>query len=524
MTMARNLWPRPRDGESPAAPPDAVAAPARTGSAELEECLRACAIHSGKLVAGLDRKRVELAETLRQLLATHAMTPAAPPLPAPTAPAAPPVSSGGSTGLLRRGSKPAATAPAPAAAPAAPALDGAVFDALLAVGGKALECGYEDELKLALLICDTVLSLRKGSRAGWRLRGRTMEALGDEAAAVEAYERYLTMTDKDGFGIAPKIAGLRISADRQAELLRLLDRECPGASRYSEGPPTDAWAEGLALHALGDWARAEPRLVGALLAMGRDGSPAPEFQEVLGQYISLRLGVPDAGSPDPRELLGLYADQRRNRVRGPVGDPTYGGVEWITLGEFRNQIAGKSVCLIANSQNVARGSLGPEIDAYDLVVRFNSYKINAPATGERTDIHAAIHKHAFNWDQQVTTRLIFGGISNDWKHSLRTKLVAGAQRYVGDESMRWPTIDIGRLSPDIWPSLPTSGFNMLWLLDFLDVSPKLDLIGFDFYESGAYRLTEAMRLPITSVHEYTREKAWVMERAQSVTDARISLR
>jgi hypothetical protein len=65
---------------------------------------------------------------------------------------------------------------------------------------------------------------------------------------------------------------------------------------------------------------------------------------------------------------------------------------------------------------------------------------------------------------------------------------------------------------------------MLYLLDFLDVSPKLDLIGFDFYESGPYRVQEAMKLAITSVHEYTSEKAWVMERAQSVTDMRISLR
>lgn len=65
---------------------------------------------------------------------------------------------------------------------------------------------------------------------------------------------------------------------------------------------------------------------------------------------------------------------------------------------------------------------------------------------------------------------------------------------------------------------------MLWLLDYLDVSSQLDLIGFDFYESGAYRLPAAMKMPITSVHEYTSEKAWVMERAQSVTDMRISLR
>jgi hypothetical protein len=168
--------------------------------------------------------------------------------------------------------------------------------------------------------------------------------------------------------------------------------------------------------------------------------------------------------------------------------------------------------------------MGAEIDAYDLVVRFNSYRIDPANTGRRTDIHATIHKHGFNWDQRVTTRLVFGGISGDWKHSLRNRLVPGAQQYLGDESLRWPVRTIGRLSNEAWSSIPTSGFNMLFLLDFLDVSPTLDLIGFDFYESGAYRMPAAMKMPITSVHEYTSEKEWVMRRAQSVTDMRISLR
>ncbi|WP_435270579.1 glycosyltransferase family 29 protein [Streptomyces sp. 1222.5] len=211
-------------------------------------------------------------------------------------------------------------------------------------------------------------------------------------------------------------------------------------------------------------------------------------------------------------------------MRGPVADPTVGGVRWIGLGEFRNLVAGKSICLIANSGRVGESGMGAEIDGYDLVVRFNSYKIDPRHTGSRTDIHATIHKHGFNWDKPVTTRLVFGGVTGDWKHSLRNRLVPGAQQYLGDESLRWPVRNIGRLGNDVWSGIPTTGFNMLWLLDFLDVSPKLDLIGFDFYESGAYRVPEAMKLAITSVHEYTSEKAWVMERAQSVTDMRISLR
>ncbi|WP_233518387.1 glycosyltransferase family 29 protein [Streptomyces corynorhini] len=498
--MGRKRWPAPLNGDSPATEPAAGAPEIRISPAGLDACVRACAAHSGKLVGSLGRRRIELAEKLRQLLAVHAVT-------------EPPAAPGRTATLLRRSTGPRS------------AVDGELLDALLAVGNKALECGYDDELRLALLISDTVLTHRKGSRAGWRLRARTLEALGDEPGTIDAYDRYLALTDDDGFGIAAKNTGLRVGRERVAQLLALLERETPGASMYASGPATDVWATGLALHDLGDTEGAEPRLVGALLAMDRDsGTALPDLQEAIGLYLDLRIAANSGDASPLRELAGLYAEQRRNRMRGPVADPTFGGVEWLSLGEFRNQIAGKSICLIANSQSVGRGALGPEIDAYDLVVRFNSYRIDAPATGRRTDIHASIHKHGFNWDQRVTTRLVFGGISGDWKYSLRNRLVPGAQRYLGDESLRWPLRNIGQIGASVWPSIPTSGFNMLWLLDFLDVSPTLDLIGFDFYESGAYRLQEAMKMPITSVHEYTSEKAWVMERAQSASDTRISLR
>lgn len=510
MTKVRNRWLRPRDGDSPAGPPDGGGHVPGRGDritpTELDVCLRACAVHSGKMVGSLDRRRAELAEKLRLVLAAHA-----------TGPVESVQAAQAATPLIRRAAKKVVAGPTGS-------LSGELLDALLAAGNKGLECGYADELKLSLLISDAVLTQRKNSRAGWRLRARTLEAMGDEPATIAAYERYLALTEEDGFGVAPRIAGLHSAGEQQDEILRLLERGCPGAAVYADGPATDVWADGVALYEAGDRAGAEARLVGSLLAMRGADSPVTDLQMSIGQYLDLRLAQGGGPVKETRQLAELYGEMRRNRQRGPVPDPTFGDVQWLTLGEFRNQIAGKSICLIANSQSVGRGSLGPEIDAYDLVVRFNSYKIDAPATGKRTDIHTSIHKHGFNWDQKVTTRLIFGGLSGDWKNSLRNRLVPGAQTYVNDESLRWPLRNIGRVGNDVWPAIPTSGFNMLWLLDFLDASPKLDLIGFDFYESGAYRLKEAMRMPITSVHEYTSEKAWVMERAQSVTDTRISLR
>ncbi|MFI9822489.1 glycosyltransferase family 29 protein [Streptomyces sp. NPDC052013] len=481
---------------------------AQAEGGELEDCLRACAVHSGKLVGSVDRRRIELAEHLRKLLVVCTTRTATPQAPAPT----------GATALIKRAVK-------GAAAPSS-GISGDLLDALLAVANKALECGYDDELNLALIISDTVLAHRRNSRAGWRLRARLLETLGDEPAAVDAYERYLDLTDDDGFGVRAKVAGLRTAADKERDLLALLRRQCPRAEEFAGRPATDVWAEGLAAHAVGDWTQAEPRLVGALLTLAAEDAPVADRQELLSQYLDLRLAADrdPAALPGLTAALALYAEQRRTRMRGPVADPTIGGVQWISLGEFRNLIAGKSICLVANSGRVGASSLGAEIDAYDLVVRFNSYRIDPKHTGSRTDIHATIHKHGFNWDRPVTTRLVFGGISGDWKYSLRNRLVPGAQKHLGDESLRWPVRNIGRLSADAWPGIPTTGFNMLYLLDFLDVSPTLDLIGFDFYESGAYRVPEAMKLAITSVHEYTSEKEWVMQRAQRVTDLRISLR
>ena len=469
----------------------------------LDDCLRACSVHSGKLVGSLDPRRLALAEALRRLLALWAVREQS--APAPTA-----------AGLLRR-TRAAATG-------SGTGLGNEVLDALLDVGDKAVVCAYDDELNLALLITDTILHQRRNSRAGWRLRGRVLEALGRPETAAEAYERYLDLTQDDGFGVRARVDGIHAATGARTELLALLGRTVPGAARFGDGPATDVWAEGLAAHAVGDHDGARARLVGALLAMDRQDAPEQEIQEALAHYLDLATSQQSRPTPELTRALALYADSRRNRMRGPVPDPLFGGVQWIGLGEFRNRIAGKSVCLIANSGRVAESSLGSQIDAYDLVVRFNSYRIDPVHTGRKTDIHVTIHKHNYNWDKQVDTRLVLSGSSPDWKYSVRNKLVPGAQTRVNDESLRWPVRDIGGWTTERFAAIPTSGFNMLWLLDFLDVSPTLDLIGFDFYESGAYRLPEAMKLAITNVHAYGSEKAWVMERAQSVSGMRISLR
>ncbi|MFD4524560.1 glycosyltransferase family 29 protein [Streptomyces sp. NPDC058470] len=495
MTRVRNSW-------------------ARARRKELDDCLRACAVHSGKLVGDLDRRRTELAERLGSLLAAGGVSPAVRTVRAP-APAR------GAIALLKRAVKGAEAPPAE--------IDDALLDALLAVAEKALECGDEEELKLALVVSDAVLAERRKSRAGWRLRAQTLDALDRDVEALEAYEQYLWLTDSDKFGLGPRIGVLRTVTGRERELLDLLKGQVPRAQEFAGGrrPATELWAEGLALHAAGDRPRAEPLLVGALLALAAGGATAGDRQDLLSQYMDLRTGTADddpAALPLLTKEFALYAEQRRLRMRGPLADPTFGGVRWLSLGEFRNQIAGKSVCLISNSGRLGGSSMGSEIDAYDLVVRADSYRIDAEHTGIRTDIHATGHKHGLNWDKPVMTRIVLGGNSNDWKYSLRNRLVPGAQQCVGDESLRWPVRNVGKIGADRLSSAPTSGFNVLWLLDFLDVSPTLDLIGSDYYESGASQAAGALKPDLTPGFAFADEKEWVLGRARSATGTRISLR
>ncbi|WP_327290577.1 hypothetical protein [Streptomyces sp. NBC_01198] len=377
---------------------------------------------------------------------------------------------------------------AAAAATVREAADADLTDALLALGGAALT---RDLPPLALAAADAVLTRRKGSRAAWQLRGRALEAAGDLPAAVAAFEGYLERTDAASAGAAEvtaRIGALRADHRWRQDVLRALDGSAPDVAALAAGP-------------------------------------LPAFESAVERHLDDRLTAPGGAGGAAAGLapvVGLYADRRRHRLRPPVADPLYGGTGRLRIGEFRNLIAGRSVCLVANSGTVRGGALGADIDAYDLVVRFSSFVLDPAATGERTDVHVTGHRGALNWDRQVTTRLVFCDKPDDWRQALRTHLVPGAQRFTGDDSLRRPVRGVGGLTPALWPPRLTCGFEMVWLLDFLDVSPRLDLIGFDFFATDPYRLPEASHIATPS--DYTSEKAWVMERAQHVTGPVIALR
>ncbi|EFL39541.1 LOW QUALITY PROTEIN: conserved hypothetical protein, partial [Streptomyces griseoflavus Tu4000] len=236
----------------------------------------------------------------------------------------------------------------------------------------------------------------------------------------------------------------------------------------------------------------------------------PEFTA----FVQARMADPGPADPAVRRLLDLYGAYRRLVERSGMPDPLLGGSTPVGVGGLRGLVAGRTVCLVSNASEVAGSGLGAEIDGYDLVVRCDSFRLRADGTGERTGLHAVSLRGAAPWDgpawtQPAGIRLVFGDPAAAWRRATRQRLAPGAQEHIGDASLRRPLSDPALLGEDCRDPGTSTAFTVLRLLDFLDVSPRLDLVGFD--KPGRLRPEEA---------------EWVMERATHVDDSkmRIALR
>lgn len=177
--------------------------------------------------------------------------------------------------------------------------------------------------------------------------------------------------------------------------------------------------------------------------------------------------------------------------------------------DFRNFILNKRVCLVANSGALQGSSLGPWIDGHDLVVRFNSFALIPADTGTKTDVHAAIHHHAFNLDVPVALRLIFSGNHRKWRNRILSVAGNGNQAYLGGPELRWPIKSKVFINDSLTTKVPTTGFHVMRMCHYFGCCKELNLIGFDFYDSGILRLQEAENLPIATTHNYDAERLWV---------------
>jgi hypothetical protein len=371
--------------------------------------------------------------------------------------------------------------------------------------------------KLAVDLAEQIVNIRPRSRAGWRVLADGYRALNLRDKADQAARRHAQLSGIDTSEMAESaISFEEVIADLAAYGGPAPEQPVPTLFSLFQDVQTQGWGE--------SGRAGMPReLVAAALAV----QPAQSQAVVDGiEEVVLRSALVYGHDPklDVAALARKAVASRPRKIVPQVSEETARALTTIDASGLRHYLEGKSLCMIANSQRVGQSGAGALIDGYDIVARFNSFKIDPQHTGSKTSIHAAIHMHNFNWSVPVDVRLIFSGNADSWRNSINKFIDPQAQKYLGDPTLRWPVRGDNLLGETDVVDVPTSGFNLMRLVDFLDVSTKIDLIGFDFNATGAYRLDSAMSLPVAAAHDYSAERHWVMENATEVGDLVISLR
>ncbi|MEU4921196.1 tetratricopeptide repeat protein [Streptomyces parvus] len=343
------------------------------------------------------------------------------------------------------------------------------FDALLRTGQQALDSGGDAGARLALALADEATALRARSKGAWRLRGNALDALGRSEEAITAYEHHLALQQNTTASrdVERRIATLRAAGDRIDEALALVgnrqeDRHVDGGGGGADG-------------------------AGAVRLSRR--LPAAEARVAFTELVRLRTTERGAADPAVRRLAALYAEHRRLSDRDLMADPLLGGAEPIGVPGLRRFLAGRTVCLVADTPHTAEqeqrpgSSLAALIEGYDLVVRCDGVRHAAPTA--RTDLHAVTLRgdspwKGPRWDRRATARLVFGDPLPHWRLALRNRLVPGAQDRIGDATLRRPLHDPALLAEAADADGPAStAYTVLRLLDFLGTPARVDLIGFE---------------------------------------------
>jgi len=365
-----------------------------------------------------------------------------------------------------------------------------LLELMLTAGTAALAT----EPSLAALIADTVLLSRRGSRAAWRLRARAHEQWGDLGTAITAHQRYLSLLgpDPDRLGVRAKVSELRELQITRTALAAALGQ-----------------AEQLGLRL--------PRQETAEL---RERLPQPIRQDTLDPILEdfitdlTRLPMPDLIAAT--DVLHAAIRCRRTGALhpGPLPAADLRKFTVLRLNDVRSWLAGRTICLVADVGRLGGEPAGAQIDSYDLVARFAPFRLEPAITGSRTDLLVSSHDDKTSWRQPTDLRMVLAEDPRDWLRSVRRNLVPGAQRGLLDKALRRPAHQSALLSDDVRPGRPTGVFQLLRLLDHLDVNPRIDLIGFTLEEPAAGPAGAFLGL----------ERDWLRTRAHQVDQQRISLR
>lgn len=179
-------------------------------------------------------------------------------------------------------------------------------------------------------------------------------------------------------------------------------------------------------------------------------------------------------------------------------------LSFMDLTAFANFISGKTIALVANSSDLLNHNHGDKIDSHDVVIRFNSFKIDKEYTGIKTTIHVSIHLQDVNLDYPTTIRFIVANNLTKWAKKIKS-LNKFKQTFILKYNH---PISFGI---DHKRQL-TTGINTLLTLLKIGGYKKINLFGFTFYkdwDNSILRSDGGLAYPISKVHDYEYERALI---------------
>lgn len=177
----------------------------------------------------------------------------------------------------------------------------------------------------------------------------------------------------------------------------------------------------------------------------------------------------------------------------------------LTRQALISQLDGKSVAIVGNAQSLSSKGLGAEIDAHDVVIRFNGGPIpHTHSHGKRTDWMATGIPFTASTARTRGVKTVL------WLSPNRKNLAQWMVRRKDTEFYLHPAAEHERLAQAIGSQRPSSGAVMIDLVMSNPNVRKVTLYGFDFFASQSF---SGSHTAATAPHDFAKEKAFVTDLA-----------
>ena len=181
-----------------------------------------------------------------------------------------------------------------------------------------------------------------------------------------------------------------------------------------------------------------------------------------------------------------------------------------TKADLVEAVAGKSVSVVGNARSLGRKRLGKDIDANDIVVRFNRAPIiSRDLNGYRTDwLATSVPLEPEFIEALAVDRILW---MSRRRHKMNMGVATARNLYLH------PKQDVRRLAERAGVSRPSTGLMMIDLLAQLPCR-SIELYGFDFYKSQSLSGHQSID---TTPHAFDREEIHVTDLI--ATDSRFKI-